>query len=141
MRFSVATNKLQIERRFKMKRTKEISTFIFGALLVFSMSICVHPQMAYADPPQDVKLGYDSNSQTLAVTITHKSSFTGFHYVKYVEIKKNGIGVITNTYDSQPDPETFTYTHKVSAAKGDTLEVTATCSLSGSKTATLDVKK
>jgi len=115
--------------------------FIFGAVLVFLMFYCVYPPLTYADPPQDVKLGYDSNSQTLTITITHKSSFTGFHYIKYVEIKKNGIGVITNTYDSQPDPATFTYTHKVSAAKGDTLEVTAHCSLSGSKTATLDVGK
>ncbi len=124
-----------------MKRTIGILTFIFGAVLIFSMFNCVCPQMAYADPPQDVKLGYDSNSQTLTVTITHKSSFTGFHYVKSVEIKKNGIGVITNTYDSQPDPATFAYNYKVSAAKGDTLEVTATCSLSGNKTATLDVEK
>jgi hypothetical protein len=123
-----------------MKRTIGILTFIFVAVLIFSMFNSVCPQMAYADPPQDVKLGYDSNSQTLAVTITHKSSF-GFHYVKFVEIKKNGIVVSTNTYDSQPDPATFTYTYKISAAKGDTLEVTANCSLAGNKTATLDIGK
>ncbi len=124
-----------------MKRTKDISTFIFGAVLVFLMFYCVYPPLTYADPPQDVKLSYDSNSQTLTVTITHKSSFTGFHYVKSVEIKKNGIGVSTNTYDSQPDPATFVYNYKVSAAKGDKLEVTATCSLAGNKTVTLDIGK
>jgi hypothetical protein len=110
-------------------------------LLVLSVFNIVYPQSAFANPPQDVKLGYDSNSQTLTVIITHKSSFIGFHYIKSVEIKKNGIGVITSTYDSQPDQATFAYNYKVSAAKGDTLEVTATCSLSGSKTATLDVGK
>jgi hypothetical protein len=124
-----------------MKRTKEISTFIFSAVLVFLMFYCVYPPLAYANPPQDVKLGYDSNSQTLTVTITHKSSFTGFHYVKFVEIKKNGIAVSASTYDSQPDPVTFAYNYKISAAKGDTLEVTATCNISGSKTATLAVGK
>lgn len=124
-----------------MRKTKEISTFIFGAVLVFLMFYCVYPPLTYANPPQDVKLGYASNSQTLTVTIIHESSFTGFHYIKSVEIKKNGIVVSTNTYDSQPDPATFTYTYKVSAAKGDTLEVTATCSLFGSKTATLVVGK
>jgi len=124
-----------------MKRTKEISTFIFGAVLVFLMFYFVYPPLSYANPPQDVKLGYDSKSQTLTVTITHESSFTGFHYIKSVEIKKNGIAVSTNTYDSQPDPVTFAYKYKVAAAKGDTLEATATCSLSGSKTATLDVGK
>jgi hypothetical protein len=58
-----------------------------------------------------------------------------------VDIKKNGIAVSTSTYDSQPDPVTFAYTYKISAAQGDTLEVTATCSLSGDKTATLVVGK
>jgi hypothetical protein len=124
-----------------MKRTKEISTFIFGAVLVFLMFYCVYPPLTYANPPQDVKLGYDLNSQTLTVTITHKSSFTSFHYIKFVEIKKNGIAVSTSTYDSQPNPVTFAYDYKISAAKGDTLEVTATCSLSGDKTATLVVGK
>ena len=123
-----------------MNRIVGISTFIFSVLLVLSVFNIIYPQSAFADPPQDVKLAYDSNSQTLAVTITHKSSFTGFHYVKIVEIKKNGIGVSTNTYDSQPDPATFTYTYKVLTVKGDTLEVTANCSLSGSKTATLTVE-
>jgi len=124
-----------------MKRTIGISTFIFGAVLVFLMFYFVYPPLTYANPPQDVKLGYDSNSQTLTVTITHESSFTGFHYVKFVEIKKKGIGVITNTYRSQPAPATFAYNHKISADKGDTLEVTATCNLAGDKTATLDVGK
>jgi hypothetical protein len=123
-----------------MKKRVKISKIIFGALLVFAMFICLQPQMAIADPPQDVKLAYDSNSQTLTVTITHKSSFPGFHYIKSVDIKKNGMAVTTSTYERQPDEATFTYTYKVAADKGDALEVTANCSLAGSKTATLDVK-
>ena len=124
-----------------MKRTIGISTFIFGALLIFLMFYCIYPPLTYANPPQDVKLEYNSNSETLTVTIAHPSSFTGFHYVKSVEIKKNGIGIITNTYGSQPDPATFTYSYQVSAGPGDTLEVTANCSLWGDKTATLEFGK
>jgi len=124
-----------------MKKAVGISKIIFGAVLVLSMFICVQPQMALADPPQDVKLAYDLNSQTLTVTITHKSSFPGFHYIKSVEIKKNGMGVITNTYDKQPDEATFVYTYKIAANKGDNLEVLVNCSLSGNKSATLDVGK
>jgi hypothetical protein len=130
-----------MERRFKMKRTIGISTFIFGAMLAFLMFYCIYPPLTYANSPQDVKLEYDSNSQTLTVTITHPSSFTGFHYVKSVEIKKNGMGAITNTYDSQPAPVTFAYNYQVSAGAGDTLEVTASCSLWGDKTATLEFGK
>ncbi|OGP67621.1 MAG: hypothetical protein A2031_09550 [Deltaproteobacteria bacterium RBG_19FT_COMBO_43_11] len=124
-----------------MKKAVGISKIIFGAVLVLSMFICVQPQMALADPPQDVKLAYDLNSQTLTVTITHKSSFPGFHYIKSVEIKKNGIVVSTNTYDKQSDSATFSNTYKIAADKGDSLEATVSCSLSGNKSATLDVGK
>lgn len=127
-----------------MKKAVRISKFFFGALLVFSMFVCIQPQMALADPPQDVILAYDLNSQTLTVTITHyaPSQKMRSHYVESVEIKKNGVVVSTNTYTSQPDPATFTYNYKVSAAKGDTLKVTATCSIRGNKkTATLTIGK
>jgi hypothetical protein len=124
-----------------MKKEVAISKLIFGVLLVFAMFICVQPQIALADPPQDIKIAYDSNSQTLTVTITHKSSFPGFHYIKSVDIKKNGMAVSANTYDKQPDQPTFVYTYKVAADKGDILEVTVNCSLSGNKSATLDVRK
>ena len=121
-----------------MKRTKIISVSIFGVLFLVLTIFCFSPRVSYADAPQDVKLAYDSNSQTLTVTITHKTSI-GFHYIKKVEINKNSAGISTTNYDKQPKEVPFTYTYKVAAADGDKLEVTATCSLSGSKTATLTV--
>jgi hypothetical protein len=124
-----------------MKRTSVISIWIFSALVFVSMVFCLYPQESYANAPQDVKLEYDSSAQTLAVTITHKSSFPGFHHIKYVEIKKNSAVISTTNYDSQPGEATFTYTYKVAAAEGDKLEVTVTCSLSGSKTATITVTR
>jgi desulfoferrodoxin (superoxide reductase-like protein) len=77
----------------------------------------------------------------LTVTITHPSSFPNFHYIKYVEIKKVGAVVMKNTYEKQPDQATFTYTYKVAVAEGETLEVTATCSMYGYKTVNLTVGK
>ena len=124
-----------------MKRTSVISIWIFSALVFVSMVFCLYPQESYANAPQDVKLEYDSSAQTLAVTITHKSSFPGFHHIKYVEIKKNSAVISTTNYDSQPGEATFTYTYKVAAAEGDKLEVTVTCSLAGSKTATITVTR
>jgi hypothetical protein len=120
-----------------MKRTPAISKFIFSVLLFGLMMFCFYPQISYADAPQDIKIEYDSGTQTLTVTVTHKSSFTGFHYIKTVEVKKNSITISKNNYDSQPKEMPFIYTYKVDAAKGDKLEATATCSLSGSKTATM----
>ncbi|MGD0277773.1 MAG: hypothetical protein ABSC11_00545 [Smithella sp.] len=122
-----------------MKKNSAISSFILSMLLFSLMIFCFYPQISYADAPKDVKIEYDSGTQTLSVTITHKSSFPGFHHIKNVEIKKNSATIISTNYDSQPKEVPFTYTYKVEAAKGDTLEATATCSLSGSKTATITV--
>ena len=90
-----------------MKIITAISKLIFVTLFFALMIFFFHPQVSYANAPQDVKIEYDSGSQTLAVIITHKSPFT--------------------------------YTYKVEAVQGDKLEVTATCNLSGSKTATITV--
>jgi hypothetical protein len=124
-----------------MKRTSVISTCIFSALLLVLMVFCLYPQASYADAPQDVTLEYDSSAQILAVTITHKSSFPGFHHIKTVEIKKNAAVISKTNYDTQPAKSPFTYTYKVDAAQGDKLDVTVTCSMSGSKTETITVPK
>ncbi len=113
---------------------------LMGILMFFAVCF-MYPQTSLAHAPQDVQLSYDSNSQMLAVTITHQSPFPGTHYIKSVEIKKNGSVVSTNKYEKQPDQATFTYSYKVAAADGETLEVKASCSLYGSKTATLTVGK
>ena len=121
-----------------MKRTSVISTLVFSVFLFVLMIFCFHPQVSYANAPQDVKLEYNASTQNLAVSITHNSSSSGFHYIKYVEIKKNSVVLNTEKYGSQP-AGTFTYNYKVPATEGDKLEVTATCNFFGSKTATITV--
>jgi len=121
-----------------MKRTSGISPFIYSTLLFFMMIFCLYPQVSYANAPQDVKLEYNASTQNLAVTITHNSSSSGFHYIKYVGIKKNSVVLSTEKYDSQP-AGTFTYNYQVAAIAGDKLEVTVTCSIFGSKTEMITV--
>jgi len=109
-------------------------------LCAWLMAACLFlPQYAYADPPQDVVLSYNMQSQTLTVTVTHPSSFTGFHYIKQVKITKNNELAEKNDYGSQASKTTFVYTYKVPAAANDILEVTATCNIHGKKTVTLKV--
>jgi desulfoferrodoxin (superoxide reductase-like protein) len=79
------------------------------------------------------------DTQTLSVTINHYTLSAGSHYIKYVEIKKNGEANSKNEYGSQPKGPIFTYTYKIVAAKGDVFEVTATCNLWGHKTSTLTI--
>ena len=100
----------------------------------------VLPAQVFADPPQDVVLSYNLQTQTLTVTITHNSLFTGMHYVKQIEIKKNNEPVSKNDYKSQPDGTTFVYTYNIPAAENSVFDVTASCNIFGKKTATLTVK-
>jgi desulfoferrodoxin (superoxide reductase-like protein) len=95
------------------------------------------PVTASANAPKEVKLAYDVASKTLQATITH-TPHSDSHYVQKVEIKKNGEIVTLQEYTSQSG-DTFTYSYKVKAAAGDILEVKASCSRFGSKTAKLTV--
>ena len=128
-----------LKGRCTMIRFRTHQIFICSLILV---AVCfMYPQMSFANAPQDMKLSYDSQSQMLTVTITHKSPFPNFHYIKIVEIKKNGNIVSTNKYKNQPDQATFAYSYNVPAKAGDTLEVKASCSMYGSKTVNLTAGK
>lgn len=124
-----------------MQRMLIPSGFAVAVILTFMAFIFGCPQLSYADAPKDVKLEYKFASQELMVTVTHPSSFPGLHHVKNVEIKKNGTVVSTNAYGRQPDNSPFTFTYKIEAAPGDTLEATATCNLAGNKTTSITVAR
>jgi hypothetical protein len=124
-----------------MKRRASTLNLAWKAVSILLMFCCLYPGMSFANSPQDVKLDYDVSTQMLTVTITHPSSFPSYHYIKYVEIKKNGADAMKTAYENQPDTDTFAYTYKVTAAEGETLEVTATCSMYGYKTVSLTVGK
>lgn len=130
-----AGKRVTMSRKYRLTITFLCSVFFFTAFL------SLNPTASYASPPQALVLEYDLTGQTLLVTITHKSSFPSSHYIKYVEILKNGKKAGSNTYESQPDKVTFTYTYKVPAVEGDTFDVTGTCSILGSKTVSYTVGK
>lgn len=116
-----------------MKRNIRLTPLFFLALIVFSAA-CFYPRSGNATPPENIQLQYNLRTQMLLVTITHDSMFKGSHYIKFVEIKKNGGVVSINTYNSQPTGETFSYSYRIPAIEEDTIVVTATCNMSGSKT-------
>jgi hypothetical protein len=119
----------------KQGRNRIISTgFLMFAAAVF-LTLC--PGVVIAHSPREVKLDYDLTAQTLKATITH-TGFSDSHYINKVEIRKNGNLVSLQEYKNQPS-ETFTYSYKVTAAAGDTVEVKAYCSRFGSKAEKLAV--
>ena len=88
-----------------------------------------------ATPPSAMSLSYDQSSSELSVTITHPVMNIPGHYIKYVNLTVNGNVDNDSLYTSQP-ADTFTYMYPLVLRPGDLVEATATCSLSGSGTAT-----
>ena len=121
-----------------MKRNMFRSKYLQVVLFIF-LFLCFSPQFSYATAPKSVNLIYDMTAQMLSVTIDHYTLSAGMHYIKNVEIKKNGVIVSINNYSTQPTGSIFTYAYNIPAAKGDVFEVTATCNLWGHKSATLIV--
>jgi hypothetical protein len=119
--------------------TRKMSLGICMTLIL--MALTLFPMTASAHAPKDVQLSYDIPTKTLSVTITHASFMPTSHYIKTVEIKEKGTVAILKEYQSQPDTQPFTYTYTLAAAEGDVIEVTATCSLFGSKTVSLKIAK
>ncbi len=106
-----------------MKRAYRAVSLCFAVIPLLFGSLAV-----YASPPENIQAKYNLKTQTLLVTIAHDSMFKGSHFIKYVEIKKNGTTVSINTYDSQPTGNNFTYTYKIPAIEEDTFVVVCTCS-------------
>lgn len=119
-----------------MKRNLGLVQIFSIAWFVFFIG-CFYPQLSYATPPETVQIKYDLSTQTLSVTITHNTIVKGSHYIKFVEIKKNGTTVSINTYDSQPTGASFTYHYRIPAIEEDTFQAVASCNLWGSKASSL----
>ncbi|MHB8137026.1 MAG: hypothetical protein ACYDGO_01390 [Smithellaceae bacterium] len=118
-----------------MKRNIGLARSLFMALIVIS-AVCGYQQSSYASPPESIQIKYALPAQTLFVTVGHDTMFKGSHFIKYIEIKKNGAVVSINKYESQPG-DSFTYTYKIPAIEEDTFQITATCSKNDSKTSPL----
>ncbi|HOD28212.1 MAG TPA: hypothetical protein PKH03_03285 [Syntrophales bacterium] len=114
---------------------------VVGLLLAFAVVAAFLPAEAGAHAPKTVQLAYDAVTQTLSVTISHPSPNPGFHYIKRVVVRKDGKDLEKAEYKSQPVTSEFTYTYKIAGGGGDTLEVTATCNIWGSKTEMITVPK
>jgi len=121
-----------------MKKNVFQLRFLQAVLFIF-LFLCFSPQFSYATAPKSVDLIYDMNTQTLSVTIDHHTLFAGMHYIKYVEITKNGTLISKNKYGTQPTGSIFTYTYNIPVERGDVFYVAATCNLWGHKTSTLVV--
>ena len=110
-----------------MQRNIGVIRQCFMVLVGLCLLLGFSAPSSLATPPEKIELRYNYASQTLLVTITHESN-RGNHYIKTVDINKNGSIVGIETYTSQPPGGKFTYVYKIQALDDDAFEVTATCS-------------
>ena len=115
-----------------MSRDFGIVRPFFTVIALSCFLLCSSAPPSFATPPEKIEVRYSYPTQTLVVIITHESK-RGNHYIKFVEVAKNGSIVGIHTYDSQPTADRFTYVYKIPAMDDDTFEVTVTCSRGDSK--------
>ncbi len=112
----------------KKRNVSCVLVLVFSAVLVFGL---LH--MAFADSPEKVDAYYDFTTRTLLVKVTHPTKNPDKHFVSEVVIKKNGVVVQRTPYAKQSD-DIVTYSYKLPATVDDVFEITASCSIHGSKT-------
>ena len=112
-----------------------------AAAAVLFLTAILLPLPAAAHSPSEIVLSHDRTARVLTVRITHGTPLPEEHYIRKVEIKKNGMTISMTTYSSQPDPTTVSYTYPVDADSSSVFDVTATCSISGEKTVKLDMRR
>ena len=115
---------------------KKRIVYLMGVL--FTVSLLISIGNVNAHNPSNMILEYNSNTNTLSVTITHTSSNFNSHYINEVIGTKNGGQIINESYTSQPS-NTMVYEYSVNAINGDVIQVTATCTQAGIITRSITV--
>jgi hypothetical protein len=98
------------------------------------------PIAAWANPPSAMKATYDAKRGELDVLVEHPVSNPETHYIKEVEVTKNGAVAQTLTFTSQSSRRNQTMPPiKFSMAPNDVVAVKAACNLWGSKTVAVEL--
>lgn len=108
-------------------------------LLTLAVFICFSAT-ALAHPPSKVTLAYDAPTKKLNVTAVHKVKDVTTHFVITLEVSVNGKVVETKNYTVQTSKESLkTDLQLEGVAKGDKVEVKASCNKFGSKKGQLTI--
>jgi len=107
--------------------------------LILSFFIC---SVAYAHPPSDIKITYDSGTKILKAVIMHNVSDVKKHFINKIDISLNGKEIISHSISRQDNNVSQTVSYMIPDAKsGDALSVEGHCSLSGSLTKEIKVSE
>lgn len=120
------------KERISRRRFIKLCAFGIGTLAVNSAFLSSLASTAYAHPPSDIKITYDSRTRILKAVITHSVSDVKKHFINKVNVALNGRGTIEHSISRQDNNDTQTVSYLIPDAKpGDTLSVEAYCNISG----------
>ena len=118
-------------------RTKRLA---IGCLTtVILVALAIFPNLVSAHSPSGMDLAYNSDTDTLTVTVQHSVTDPNSHYIEKIEIYKNDVLEIERTYTSQESSSQKSDTFSVDAVDGDVLKATAICNIAGSITRDLTI--
>ncbi len=87
-----------------------------------------------AHPPSDISAEYDTLEQTIKIIVDHSVKYINKHYVNKIEILANSDKKIEQLSTKQNSEAAQNYIFKLIDVKiGDTLNITASCNISGKK--------
>lgn len=110
---------------------------ILAFLIVFLSAVSV----AYAHPPSDIIITFDSTTKMLQAVIVHKVNNPLSHYIKTVDVGLNGKEISIQNFTRQDNNDSRTVSYHIPDAKeGDVLSVEGYCSISGKLQKEITVK-
>ena len=104
--------------------------------------MCLYAGFCAAHPPSAIRLTYEPDSNILNVTVEHSVNDVKKHYIRTVIVKINERMAITQNLTLQPEEDMLPLTYSIYDVKtGDTLNISATCNVSGSLNKSIKVEK
>lgn len=96
---------------------------------------------AWAHPASDLRASYKSSSQTLDISFDHNVKNPNDHFIQSIEIRRNGIMIISQVAKAQDTATGGGYIYKIpNLIKNDKIEITLICNRGGKKVATMVLK-
>jgi hypothetical protein len=128
----------------KMSRRQfmKLCAFGIGSLAANGLLASSFSSTAYAHPPSDIKITFDTNTRILKAVITHNVSDVKKHFINKVEVELNGREIINHAISQQDNKNTQTVSYLIPDVKaGDMLSVEGHCNISGKMKKEIKVAK
>ncbi len=120
------------KEKISRKKFVKLCAFGIGSLAVNSMLLSSLGSTAYAHPPSDIKITYDSRTKILKAVIMHNVSDVKKHFINKVDVGLNGREIINHAISQQDNLISQTVSYLIPDVKaGDKLSVEGYCNISG----------